>query len=121
MILPQSKLGEFIAETFRQVAKSRSTQLQDGVIQDIEVEIAFQCQLVADDGVNAVTRKQTSTPSSQTTVSESAEVVSRSTREATESTVEQAPSTTESADNATQTQRSGGTDSTTETNTYEAV
>lgn len=119
MILPQSKLGEFIAETFRQVAKSRSTQLQDGVIQDIEVEIAFQCQLVADDGVNAVTRKQTSTPSSQTTVSESAEVVSRSTREATESTVEQGPSVTESTARDAETTSQGGSTYQTETKTYD--
>ncbi len=120
MVIPIEKIGEVVAETFRQIKTGVSTVRNEGVaiveLPDSKFGangVQFSMTVIAKDGLNAVERKQSQTQDAETVteqVQESYTVKSTQTKTAGEQ---------KSSQTTQQAQSSGAGGSNTVTTTYE--
>ena len=126
MVIPIEKIGEVVAETFRQIKTGVSTVRNEGVaiveLPDSKFGangVQFSMTVVATGGLNAVERKSTQSQDSET-ITEQVEHSYIATREEESTKVSGEATTTETgSQNTTQTQSSGAGGSNTVTTTYE--
>jgi len=126
MVIPIEKIGEVVAETFRQIKTGVSTVRNEGVaiveLPDSKFGangVQFSMTVVAKDGLNAVKRKATQTQDSST-VTEQVEQSYTAVRTEESTKVSGAATTTEKgSQNTAQTQSSAAGGSNTVTTTYE--
>ena len=126
MVIPIEKIGEVVAETFRQIKTGVSTVRSEGVaiveLPDSKFGangVQFSMTVVAKDGLNAVKRKATQAQDASTITEQVEESYTAVREEASTKVSGQAKTTETGSQNTAQTQSSGAGGSNTVTTTYE--